>query len=162
MQRLDQADRPEPPLSAEKIDRPQAASGQDRVDHAVMSQNLLEAERPDERRQDHRNHDEQVRQVLARKLVTVVKQRQRKRDQEDEKRRHPGDGEAVDQPFAVDEVAEHLRQQPPVQPDFDHRVDRSQQEDAEKQDHRRQQPILDETVAHAGHLPAFASRSASR
>ena len=158
MQRFDEADRPEPAAAAEEIDRREPAAGQDRIDHAVMPEDLLEAECADERRQDHRDHDEKMCEVLPREVVAVVQERERERDEEHEEGRDSRDREAVDEPFAVDVVAEHLGQQPPVESDADHREDRREQESPEERDDGREQQILNQPVAHFIFPPSRAVR----
>lgn len=56
MQGLNETDRPETAVPAEKVDPLQPEIHENRIDYAIVSENLHEPERTDERRQDHRKH----------------------------------------------------------------------------------------------------------
>ena len=162
MERLNQADRPEAAVPAEKVDRTDSAVRKQSVDHAVVAEDLLKPQRSDEGRQDHREHDQQVAPRLPREFVAVVEQRQRQRDQKHEQGGDRRDREAVAHPFEVDVVAENLAEQFPVEADLDHRVDRADQKHRQKQHHGGENQIAKQ-LSHDGiHLPSRARRAASR
>ena len=160
VERLNETDRPESPLPAEKIHRRKSHPHQQSIDHAVVAENLLKSERSDEGRQNHRQHHQETAPVLERELIPVVEQRQRERNHEHHAGGHQRDEETVPQPLDVDVTAEHFAQQLPVQPHLDHGVDRADQKEQQKERDRAEQKILYKTKR--CHFPSRASRAASR
>ena len=162
VERFDEADREEASVAAEEIDGGESAAAQQRIDHAVVTEDRLESKRADEGRQDHRQHHRKIAELLAGEFPAVVDHRERERDHEDDRGGAEGDPQAVPESFEVDRIAEDLRKKAPVAADFDDRADGEKQKDAEKRDKRREREILPETTHHEPHLPALARRSASR
>ena len=108
MQSFNETDRPETPVSAEEIDPRETAGNKKRVDHPVVSENLLESERSDKRRKNHGNHRCKMRDALPGEFVCIVEKRHRERNQENHERCHSGNPEGIRESFQIDEVRKHL------------------------------------------------------
>ena len=113
-----------------------------------MSQQLLEAQRPYKRRQDHGGHHQDRTQVLAGKFVPVIQHRQGKRDQKHKDGGHNADGKRIPQPFHVQTVPEHFQQDILVQPLRQHGVERQKEERPEKDQQHRCAEIRGEFILH--------------
>jgi hypothetical protein len=78
---------------------------QGRVEHAVLSEDLLEADRAHKRGQDHRHQQQPGQERLAGEPVAVRQPGQRQRDQQRQRGGSEPEQQAVQQAFRVHRVA---------------------------------------------------------
>ena len=94
---------------------------QERVERARLTEDLLHPDRPDKRRQDHRDQDECSEQGLSRKKKPVADHGERQRDGGGEQRAEKPHQERIPQPLEIDGIAENLADiiegERPVRPD---------------------------------------------
>ena len=134
MQGLNETDRPETAVPAEKVDPLQPEIHKNRIDYAIVSENLHEPERTDERRQDHRKHHCKIADALPRKVQLVINQGKRQRDQKHKKGRYDCQQKRIQQSFHVKGIAEDFADQVPAEPLLHHSVNRQKQENREEHD----------------------------
>ncbi|MPN29347.1 hypothetical protein SDC9_176800 [bioreactor metagenome] len=160
MQRLHCANREKTALAAQKINAPEPQTSQHRVEYPVMTQQLLEPQRADKRRQYHRSQYRRIAQPFARKIEAVIHQRQRQRNGKTQQGGHQRHRQRVYQTVHIYRVAEHFANQPPVKPPGGHRIDRPQQEHGEKRRQPQRNNIAHHTIR--SHFPSPAKRAASK
>ena len=111
MQRVQRDDAPEAAF-AEPVDRlvfgEHAEMHEHRIERAVLPEHLADADRANERRQNHRDEDDRGEQFFAGEFVAVRDERERQRDGHRGERTEDGEEEGIPQAFEVNPIAKNL------------------------------------------------------
>ena len=118
------------------------AEAEQRIQRAILTQDLLEPDRADKRRKNHRHQHQAADQFLAGEIEAVGEQGQRHGDQRDERCRAERDQEAVEQSLGVDGVLEHAEQV------FEREPAADEEAAADRCPERRKQQYPEQDAAH--------------